>query len=213
MAVPEEPPEGGKEDKEMKKVQQSKLVEEKTQRESPKGEEIQRMQEEVDRLLDLLQQERKKSDDYLNNLKFLQADFENYRKRTDREVRDIEEFSTAGLVRKLIPVLDDLDLGVASAESTPQTKEFLEGIGMVRRRLLTALESEGLEEIDSIGMPFNPDLHEAVDKVKGRGNTDTIAEEIRKGYIFKGRVLRPSMVKVELAMKTNNADKNGESEK
>ncbi len=198
----------------MKELQQSKLIEEeKARRESPQGEEIQRMQEEVDRLLDLLQQERKKSDDYLSNLKFLQADFENYRKRTDREVRDIEEFSTAGLVKKLIPVLDDLELGVASAESTPQTKEFLEGIGMVRRRLITALESEGVEEIDSIGMPFNPDLHEAVDKVQGKGSEDTVVEEIRRGYIFKGKVLRPSLVKVELAMKTNNVDENGESEK
>jgi len=198
----------------MKKVQPSKLIQEDNGKQgSPKREEIQRMQEEVDRLLDLLQQERKKSDDYLNNLKFLQADFENYRKRTDREVREIEEFSTAGLVKKLLPVLDDLDLGVAVADSTPQTEEFLDGIAMVRKQLLTALEGEGLEEIDSIGMPFNPELHEAVDKVQGKGSKDTVVEEIRKGYMFKGKVLRPSMVKVELAMKTNNADKNGESEK
>ena len=197
----------------MKKAQQSKLMqEENEERGPPKGEEIQRMQEEVDRLLDLLQQERKKSDDYLNNLKFIQADFENYRKRADREVREIEEFSTAALVKKLIPVLDDLDLGVASAESTPQTREFLEGIGMVRRRLLTALESEGLEEIPSIGQPFDPDLHEAVDKVQGSGDRDTIVEEVRKGYTFKGKVLRPSMVKVELAMKKNSVDNNGEPE-
>ena len=213
MLVQSEPSEGGKEDKDVKS-QESKLVEEgKERRESPEAEDIQRMQDEVDRLLNLLEQERKKSGDYLNNLKFLQADLENYRKRMDREVRDIEEFSTAGLVKKLIPVLDDLDLGVASAERTPQTKEFLEGLEMVRRRLLTALESEGLEEIDSIGQPFNPDLHEAVDKVQGTGHKDTIVEEIRKGYIFKGKILRPSMVKVELAMKKNSVEKNGESEK
>jgi molecular chaperone GrpE len=212
MLVSVEPPDGGQEE-EMKKAQQSKLVEEGAEPESPTEEETQRMQGEIDRLLELLQQERKKSDDYLSNLKYLQADFENYRKRMDREVRDIEEFSVAGLVKKVVPVLDDLELGVASADSTPQTKEFTEGIAMVRRRLLAALESEGLEEIASVGMPFDPELHEAVDKVQGTGSVDTVVEEIRKGYIFKGKVLRPSMVKVEMAMKTNIEDKTGDSEK
>ena len=204
-------PEG--EDSEELKSQKSRLVEEKTPEGPSQGGDVQRLQEEVDRLLDLLQQERKKSDDYLNNLKFVQADLENYRKRTDREFREMEEFSTARLVKKLIPVLDDLDMGVVSAESTPQTKEFLEGIGMVRRRLLGALEGEGLKEIEAIGKPFDPDLHEAVDKVQGKGNTDTVIEEIRRGYLFKGKVMRPSMVKVELAMKTNNAEEKGEAEK
>jgi molecular chaperone GrpE len=214
MIVQGQPPEGEEEDNEMKKAQQPELItEEKEQRESPQAEESQRMQDEVDRLLDLLRQERKKSGEYLDNLKYLQADFENYRKRMDREVREIEEFSTAGLVKKLVPVLDDLELGAASAESTPQTKELLEGIGMVRRRLLTALEGEGLQEIKSIGMPFDPELQEAVDKVQGTGSRDMIVEEIRKGYIFKGKVLRPSMVKVELAMKKNNVKNNGETEK
>ena len=208
----EEPP-SGEDENELKKSRSELIEGEKTPEEPQREEGIERVQEEVDRLLDLLQQERKKSDDYLNNLKFLQADFENYRKRTDREVREIEEFSTAGLIKKLIPVLDDLDLGVASAESTPQTKEFLEGIAMVRKRLLAALESEGLRELNSTGMPFDPELHEAVEKVQGEGSNDVVVEEIRKGYVFRDRVLRPSMVKVEIAMKTNNKDKKGVSEK
>ena len=90
--------------------------------------------------------------------------------------------------------------------------EFLEGVGMIRTRLRTALESEGLTEIKAVGRPFDPDMHEAVDKVQGTGPTDTVVEEIRKGYIFKGRVLRPSLVKVELAMKKNNEDEDGEPE-
>ena len=188
----------------MKRLQQSKLVEEGADTPgSPEREELERMQEEIGRLLVLLQDERKKSDDYLSNLKYVQADLENYRKRMDREVREIEEFSTAGVVKKLVPVLDDLDLGAASAESTPQTKEFLEGIAMVKKRLSSALESEGLEEIKAVGETFNPELHEAVDTVQGTGERDIVVEEIRKGYIFKGKVLRPSMVKVELAMKKN----------
>ncbi|MDA4121552.1 MAG: nucleotide exchange factor GrpE [Thaumarchaeota archaeon] len=188
-------------------MQQSNLVEEGADTPRPTDrEELERMQEEIGRLLDLLQEERKKSDDYLTNLKYTQADLENYRKRMDREVREIEEFSTAGLVKKLVPVLDDLEMGAVSAESTPQTKEFLEGIAMVRKRLSSSLENEGLEEIKAVGETFNPELHEAVDTAQGTGEKDIIVEEIRKGYIFKGKILRPSMVKVELAMKKNSKE-------
>jgi len=196
----------------MKKTQQAKLVEE--QSEAPGSAEraaVERMQEEIDRLLDLLQQERKKSDDYLNNLKFAQADFENYRKRMDREVRQIEDFSTAGLVKKLVPVLDDLDMGFTSAENNPQTKQFQEGIGMVRKRLLASLASEGLEEVPAVGRTFDPVLHEALDTVQGKGVKDVVVEEIRKGYILKGKVLRPSLVKVELAMQKNSTENSGEN--
>lgn len=162
------------------------------------------MQGELQRITSQLEDERKKSGDYLTNLRYLQADFENYRKRMDREFREVEEFSTSGLVNKLLPVLDDLDLAVATAEKSPETSGFLEGLEMVQKRLMATVKSEGLEPIEAVGKPFNPELHEAVDKVQGSGDEDTVVEEVRKGYMFKGRVLRPSMVKVEVAMKNNS---------
>jgi molecular chaperone GrpE len=183
----------------MKKTQQSTLVEEEPS--YALDEDVERMHGEVERITSLLEQETKKSADYLTNLKYLQADFENYRKRMDREFRDIEEFSTSTLVKKLLPVLDDFDLAIATADKSPETKGFIEGLQMVQKRLVASVESEGLEQIDAVGKPFNPELHEAVDRVQGNGEQDLIVEEVRKGYIFKGRVLRPSMVKVELAMK------------
>jgi molecular chaperone GrpE len=183
----------------MKKTQQSTLVEEEPS--YALDEDVERMHGEVERITSLLEQETKKSADYLTNLKYLQADFENYRKRMDREFRDIEEFSTSALVKKLLPVLDDFDLAIATADKSPETKGFIEGLQMVQKRLVASVESEGLEQIDAVGKPFNPELHEAVDRVQGNGEQDLIVEEVRKGYIFKSRVLRPSMVKVELAMK------------
>jgi molecular chaperone GrpE len=158
----------------------------------------------LDKAQRLMDEEKRRSEDYLTRLKFLQADFENYRKRVDREMRDVEDFSISGLMKKLLPVLDDLDLAVASAESNADAKSLLEGIGMVRKNLGSVLQSEGLDSIDALGKPFDPERHEAVERVDGTTQKeDTVVGEIRKGYIFKNKVLRPSMVKVESAVKNN----------
>ena len=158
----------------------------------------------LDKAQRLMDEEKRRSEDYLTRLKFLQADFENYRKRVDREMRDVEDFSISGLMKKLLPVLDDLDLAVASAESNADAKSLLEGIGMVRKNLISVLQSEGLDSIDALGKPFDPERHEAVERVDGTTQKeDTVVGEIRKGYIFKNKVLRPSMVKVESAVKNN----------
>ena len=170
----------------------------------------------LDKAQKLMDEEKRRSEDYLTRLKYLQADFENYRKRVDREMRDVEDFSTSGLMKKLLPVLDDLDLAVASAEMSAD-KGLLEGVEMVRKNLSSVLQSEGLKSIDAVGKPFNPGMHEAVERVEGtkKRKEDTAVEEMRKGYIFKNKVLRPSMVKVESAMKNediDNDDDNGEIE-
>jgi len=151
----------------------------------------------VDRLKKGLEDEKKKSEEYLTRLKYIQADFENYRKRVDREIVEIEEFSTSRFARRLLPILDELDLAVSHAGS--ESSALTEGVKMVLKNLNAALEAEGVRRIEAIGKPFNPGLHEAVDKVQGRKRgEDIVIEEIRKGYLFKDKVLRPSMVKVEL---------------
>lgn len=169
-----------------------------------KEQETRAIREDLAKLEKTLEEERKRNEEYLTSLRYLQADFENYRKRVDREIRELEEFSTLGLVRKLIPVLDDLDLAVASAGKA-EDKGILEGVKMVQKNLNTALESEGLQRIKAIGEPFNPSTHEAVDKVQGNDSSDKVIEEMRKGYTFKGKVLRPSAVKVELAARREPA--------
>ncbi len=158
-----------------------------------------------------LEDERKRNEEYLTSLRYLQADFENYRKRVDREIRELEEFSTLGLVRKLIPVLDDLDLAVTTA-AKGEDKGILEGVKMVQKNLSSALESEGLQRIKAVGEPFNPSAHEAVDKVQGKDNSeDKVVEEMRKGYTFKGKVLRPSAVKVQVAARNEEIKGEGKA--
>ena len=159
--------------------------------------ELTRLIQQLKRVVD---EEKRRSEDYLTRLKYLQADFENYRKRVDREIREIEEFSTSRFAKRLLPILDELDLALNSAESkSPLT----EGVKMVRKNLSAALEAEGVRRIEALGKPFDPAVHEAVDKVLGKrsGGEDIVVEEIRKGYLFKEKILRPSMVKVEVGMK------------
>ncbi len=163
-----------------------------------KEQETEAIKQDLARLEKTLEEERRRNEEYLTSLRYLQADFENYRKRVDREIRELEEFSTLGLVRRLIPVLDDLDLAVATAGKA-EDKGILEGVKMVQKNLNSALESEGLQRIKAVGEPFNPSTHEAVDKVQGKDACDMVVEEMRKGYTFKGKVVRPSAVKVELA--------------
>jgi molecular chaperone GrpE len=176
-----------------------------------KEQETKAIRADLERLEKTLEDERKHNEEYLTSLRYLQADFENYRKRVDREIRELEEFSTLGLVRKLIPVLDDLDLAVATATKA-EDKGILEGVKMVQKNLSSALESEGLQRINAVGEPFNPSTHEAVDKVQGKDNSeDKVVEEMRKGYTFKGKVLRPSAVKVEMAARQETAKGEGQA--
>ena len=146
-----------------------------------------------------LEEERKRSEELLTRLKYAQADLENYRKRSDRELREAGEAQTRGLALRLIVVLDELDMALRHAEG-PDNGELAEGLKMVRGNLRSALQSVGVEPIDAAGMPFDPAVHEAVEKSQG-GETgpDRVVEVVRPGYTFRGQLLRPSMVKVELA--------------
>ena len=174
-----------------------------------KEQETKAIRDDLAKLGKTVEEERKRNEELLNSLRYLQADFENYRKRVDREIRELEEFSTLGLMKKIIPVLDDLQLAVASATKA-EDKGLLEGVKMVQKNLSSALESEGLQEIKAVGEPFDPSAHEAVDKVQGADNSeDIVVEEMRKGYTFKGRVLRPSAVKVAVAARSEKAKEEG----
>jgi molecular chaperone GrpE len=176
-----------------------------------KEQESKALKDDLANLEKTLDEERKRNEEYLTNLRYLQADFENYRKRVDREIRELEEFSTVGLIRKLIPVVDDLELAAASATKA-EDAGLVEGVKMVQKNLTAALETEGLHTIEAVGKPFDPSSHEAVDKVQGKGNSeDMVIEELRKGYTFKGKVLRPSAVKVELAARKEPAKGEGQA--
>jgi molecular chaperone GrpE len=159
-------------------------------------------EDEVGSLKTQLAREKVPDADLLRRLRYMQADFENYQKRTEKEMREMEENSSKGLVIRLLSVLDELDLAVKHAKDDTGSMELQEGIEMVQKNLYSVLESAGLRRIDPVGKPFDPSQHEAVAKVQGSSpGSDTVVEELRTGYTFRGHVIRPSLVKVELGMK------------
>jgi molecular chaperone GrpE len=145
----------------------------------------------------MLRLEREKSEDYLRRLQYLQADFENYRKRMEREIGDVRRYGNERLLNDLLIVKDELELALAKARETKQNPVLLEGVGMVLKRLQGLLTKEGVEKIPGKGNMFNPEIHEAALRVMSDDEEEgSIVEEIRPGYMLKGRVLRPSIVKV-----------------
>ena len=150
----------------------------------------------VSQLEEALEHEREKSGDLLRRLQYLQADFENYRKRVEKEMGDAKRFSNERLLSDLLTVKDELDLAFAKALETKQSPVLLEGVGMVQKRLQNILSKEGVERVPGTGSMFNPDYHEAALKVVSDEEEGTVVEEVRPGYMLKGRVLRPSIVKV-----------------
>ena len=131
-------------------------------------------------------------DEYLDALRRLQADFENYKKRMMKQQTEHLERAAEALVVKLLPVLDAIDLAVAHAGDSPEAKV----VAPIATSLFDALEKEGLERIDAQGQPFDPNQHDAVMHEEGDEEPE-VSDVLRAGYRWKGRVLRPAMVKVK----------------
>ena len=143
-----------------------------------------------------LEKERAKSDDYLRRLQYLQADFENYRKRVEKEMSDNRQYGNQRLLADLVIVNEELELALNKAEESKESPTITEGLRMVHNRLQNLLSKEGVEKIQALGSRFNPDIHDAALRVESEEEEGTVVEEIRQGYTLKGRVLRPSIVKV-----------------
>jgi molecular chaperone GrpE len=148
--------------------------------------------EEIVHELDELGRAQKERDEYLDTLRRVQADFENYRKRMLREQTGLVERATEGLVEQLLPVLDSLDAALANVDPSDSVRKGLE---LVRAEMFGVLEKAGLSRIDADGKPFDPNEHDAVMQDDGEGEP-IVSEVVRPGYRLKGRVLRPAMVKV-----------------
>ena len=162
----------------------------------------------VESLKKELLEEQIKSKELLNRLKYAQADLENYRKRAEKEMAEAGETSLMGLVGRLLVVMDDLSLAVKHAEASEDGGALGEGFRMVQRNLEGALESVGVERIEALGKHFDPSLHEAVEKVEGAAVGDeVVVEELRAGYTSRGKVLRPSLVKVGPAPREKGEEK------
>jgi molecular chaperone GrpE len=144
-----------------------------------------------------LEKARAEAEGYLDDLRRLQADFDNYRKRTLREQTARTAAASQALVTRLLPVLDNFELAVSAAEQSRDFDRMLKGVEMVFGELREVLESEGLVKIEAEGKPFDPERHEAVVAVEQEGTEPgMVVDIVRAGYELRGKVLRPAMVKV-----------------
>ncbi|MCF8010470.1 MAG: nucleotide exchange factor GrpE [Clostridiales bacterium] len=157
-------------------------------------------QEEIKSLKDELKLEKAKSTEYYNRLTRLQSDFNNFRKRIQKEKEDLSKYAGETLVNKILPVLDNFQRAVET--SSGESEKLLEGVEMIYRQLYEVLESEGLQPVAAVGEEFDPNQHEAVIQEEiDQYEDNTVIQEMRRGYLFKDRLLRPAMVKVARSSK------------
>jgi molecular chaperone GrpE len=150
--------------------------------------------EDVELLRQALAEEKAKAETNLAGWQRTQADFINYKKRSEREKADLGKYANSELMLKLLPALDDLERALAAIPPRQSKLSWVEGVRLIERKLRTILEGEGLSQIEALGEPFDPHFHEAV--MQGKGEEGTVVEEIQKGYRLHDRVIRPSRVVV-----------------
>jgi molecular chaperone GrpE len=162
----------------------------------------------------LLESEKKRSEDYLTRLRYLQADFENQKKRFDRETEQIKNYSNERIVISLLDVVDELELAVKNGEISTEPESLIEGVELTLKKLRKVLEQEGVTPIESPeGKIFDPARHNAVVTEEKEDVPEcTVLEEIRKGYMMRGKVIRPTIVKVAVksTKKENESNQNSE---
>ena len=125
------------------------------------------------------------------------AEFDNFRKRSEKEKQSMFDMGARSIAEKLLPVVDNFERGLKTVPEDKEAKLFFDGMDMIYKQLLKNLEEAGVKAIDCVGKEFNPDFHNAVMHVEDESlGENTVVEELQKGYMYKDSVLRYSMVKV-----------------
>ena len=149
------------------------------------------MEEEIEKI-------KKERDEYLDGWKRAKADFLNYKKGEEERVWAMAEFARRELLAKLLPILDSLARAEKEIPEGQKENQVYKGFLQIVSQWREFLKSERIEEIETVGKPFNPELHEAVGEVDSpdRGKSGVVAEEVEKGYVMNGVLIRPAKVKV-----------------
>jgi molecular chaperone GrpE len=136
----------------------------------------------------------------------LTIDFENLRRRVDREREAQQRQAAAQLIERLLPVLDNFERALAAARDHQADRALQDGVAMIFRQLLDALRREGLAAVDSVGEPFDPEVHEAVATAAASElPANTVVEELQRGYLLHDRLLRPALVRVSVGESTEES--------
>ncbi len=138
--------------------------------------------------------EKKKAEEYLASWQRAQADFINFKRRSEQERLEFNKFASAGTVISLLPVLDDLERALAAMPTEFDGHDWVEGVRLVERKFKSSLELQGVKPILALGMAFDPNFHEAVRE--DRGPEGMVIQEFQKGYTLNDKLLRPAKVVV-----------------
>jgi len=185
---------------------EEKLLAKEKENENLKNE-ISSLKKEIGELKRQVQASDKEAEEYLDHLKRLKAEFENYKKRMVKERQQIINWTVEDLIKEFLPILDDLERALDSTKRSKDFSSLVEGVQMVYDHFRKLLKDKGVEQIPAEGQEFDPHFHEAIQGCESDKYPDNVViEEMRKGYTFKGKVLRPSMVKVNKRKKASSED-------
>lgn len=158
---------------------------------------MEKVQAQIKELEEKLKEAEQKAEENYNRFLRAQADFENFRRRTRKEKEELEAYASVSLIEQLLPVLDNFERAIEAGKQTEDQEGMLKGVEMVFNQIKQVLQQQGLVEIEAVGQPFDPHVHEAVMQVESEEyQSGYVVEELQKGYKLKDRVIRPSMVKV-----------------
>jgi len=155
--------------------------------------------------IDDLKTQAAKATEHWDRLLRATAEFDNFKKRAARERQDATKFANEGLLQKLLPVLDNFEAALVAAQTgeASNAQSLLTGVTMIQQQFKAALADVGLEEVDAAGKPFNPNIHEAVSQTETADHPDGhVAQQLRRGYKLRERLLRPATVIVAKAPTT-----------
>ena len=168
---------------------------------------------EVEELREELRKAKEASENATNKMKYLMADFDNYRKQMERQLASRVESIKAELLLKFLNIRDDYRRALTVAEQSKSEPVVIEGLAGIMKNIDSLLLSEGVVEIETLGTPFDPNVHDAVAYSASDIAENTVTSEIRKGYMLNGKVLRPSLVEISKKIVRNSvSDSNIQSD-
>lgn len=186
----------------MAEQQEGKPIEEKG------GEEVEELRAELESARSELRKAKESSENNLNKMKYLMADFDNYRKQMEKQLASKAESIKAELLLKFLNIRDDYLRALSVArQSKSEQGVVIEGLEGILKNIDSLLASEGVREIEAVGTPFDPNVHDAI-AYSARDDLieNTVTAEIRKGFMLNGRVLRPSLVEISKIVKNSVND-------
>lgn len=174
------------------KNQEAKEVQEKT--EEAMVEEHKQEEEDLEKLKEELEQLKKEKEELFDKYLRLHAEFENFRKRTQREIERFKEIANEAIIKEILPVIDNFERAIESVKENNNLESFAEGVKLIHKQLKEVLKKFGVEEIDAVGKEFDPNVHEAIMQVEHEEKDNVVIQEVQKGYKLRGKLLRPSKV-------------------